>query len=239
MDQTNMHGTAMAELQALVRQTAHALVRRLPDWVRVDDLISAGYEGLLDASRRFRPERGRFFPYARYRIRGEMIDWLRRGDLMSKDARLARNRMERVASRLATELGREPEFEEIALELGLSAAHYEALRVAGATREISLEAVVEANDGQDCFVDGDAVDPCDAASEAEVRARTKAAIETLPERMRRVVVAHCCEGRMLREIGVELGVTESRVCQIFAEARMRLRSELADLAELPAPDPVH
>jgi RNA polymerase sigma factor for flagellar operon FliA len=220
------------EYTPFIRRIASGMVRRLPSQIRVDDLISAGYEGLLDALGRFDPRRadtlGR---YAEYRVRGAMLDELRSLDPLGRDMRGRANRLRDTVHALSQRLGRAPDEQEIADAMGLPVEVYRRLLVEMArTAPASLDHVDATGEMP---ADDDADSPFDTAQRAEVRDRLAEAIEALPERQRLVVTLYYYEDLNLREIGDVLGVTESRVCQIHIEASERLRATLApSVAEL-------
>ncbi|MBI2552219.1 FliA/WhiG family RNA polymerase sigma factor [Candidatus Uhrbacteria bacterium] len=210
----------------LVRRVAYRLVRGLPANVRVDDLISAGYEGLLEAISRFDPARGRRLEqYAEYRIRGAMLDALRELDPLGRDTRARAKQVGAAVHRLAQRLGRAPEQGEIAEEMGMTAEGYhQLLRAVTSASALSLEDLRE--DGVTLPADEETRSPSDAAEFDETRERVARAITKLPKRQRLVLTHYYYKGLKMREIGKILAVTESRVCQIHAEGMQLLRQIL-------------
>lgn len=220
-----------ARYLSLVRRLAYRLARRLPPHVLVDDLISAGCVGLLDALDKFDPTRvERFEQYAEYRIRGAMLDALRALDLLTRDTRGRANKLADTIHALAQELGRLPEEHELAQALGCTVEVYrqllEDLTVAQA---ISLDDLTEEGAAP---ADAQTPDPLDAAEHRQKCERLARAIAQLSERHQFVLMLYYVHDLRLHEIGNLLGVTESRACQLLAEAHTQLREMLADL-ELP------
>ncbi|MGF1465939.1 MAG: RNA polymerase sigma factor FliA [Sandaracinaceae bacterium] len=208
----------------IVRRVAFRLARRLPPHVDVDDLIGAGSEGLLKAARSYDAEKyPRFEPYAETRIRGAILDELRAWDAMTRHGRRRMLEVSRAVSRLSTRLGREPDEEEVAEELGLELADYQRLN-AELARGPALGRLGEVDPDH---VDGGFDDPASLYSEAELKGRLAEAIRKLPERTQTVLALYYQEDCTQAEIGEVLGVTESRVCQILGEAAARLRALLA------------
>jgi RNA polymerase sigma factor FliA len=189
-----------------IEKVARRLARRLPAHVEIDDLISSGVIGLIEAAERYDPERvDRFEAFAEFRIRGAMLDDLRSRDTLSRDMR-----------RLSNELG-----------VGVEELYARQQKLSGSS-------VVGIDDaGPDLLErtgDQTAADPFEQTSRHEMTERLVAGIGHLPEKMQQVLSLYYCENLNLKEIGAVLGVTESRVCQIHGEATKRLRDNLSDLA---------
>ncbi len=208
---------------AIVRRTAFRLARRLPPNVEVGDLIGSGTEGLLKAIERYDPVRyPRFEPYAEARIRGAILDELRAADAMTRHGRRRLAEVTRAIRKLETELGRSPEEEEVAAELGLPMETYQKLTedlargpALGRLGEIDPDDIVSSDD-----------DPVGHIADLELKPRLVAAIQKLPERVQTVLALYYQEECTQAEIGKILGVTESRVCQILGEATARLRAAM-------------
>jgi len=209
-----------------IRRIASQLARRLPRHVRVDDLVSAGCQGLCAALERFDPARVEGFEaYAEARIRGAMLDELRASDPLSRDQRLRAKRIASAAHTLQVRLGRAAAADEIARELGIDLESFWAWQSASATHlasapsgEGDADPVAELSDSR--------AEPADERLYRLERDHAmRHAIASLPERLRRVVALHYEEGLTLRRIGQELGVSESRVCQLEAEAMRLIREQ--------------
>jgi len=213
----------------LVKRIAYHLLARLPASVLVDDLIQAGMIGLMEAARRFDDSQGASFEtYAGIRIRGTMLDELRRGGWLPRTA-LRKLRQITEATRAAErELGGEAPPEAIARQLGMDLDSYYTL-----AREASEFGVVRfadmGNDEDEPWENGvaDASPGPQAQVEADdLRARIAGAVDLLPEREKLVMSLYYEQELNLREIGEVLGVSESRVCQIHGQALLRLRTRL-------------
>src|SRR5689334_4219571 len=213
-----------------IEKVARRLARRLPAHVEIDDLISSGVIGLMEAAERFDPKRvDRFEAFAEFRIRGAMLDDLRARDTLSRDMRRLSNELRDATRRLEAQLGRTPDHEEIAKRLGLGVDELYARQ-----QKLSGSSVVGIDDaGPDLLErtgDQTADDPFEIASRREMMQRLVSGIGQLPEKMQQVLSLYYCDNLNLKEIGAVLGVTESRVCQIHGEATRRLRDSLSDMA---------
>lgn len=215
---------------ALVRSVARRLARRLPPSVDLDDLVSTGTIGLINAVDRFDPSRGvPFEAYAEIRIRGAMIDAVREADWTPRTVRSAGKRLEDTRERIHAATGRDPSASELSELLGVSMSRFQRLRRRVATsRTISIDApagVASTTPLVDALPSDDN-DPLITILDFELRDRLVDAIHTLPERERTVLLMHYEGGLKFREIGATMGVTESRICQIHTRAVERLRTTL-------------
>ncbi len=211
-----------------IEKVARRLARRLPSHVEIDDLISAGVIGLLEAADRFDPARvDRFEAFAEFRIRGAMLDDLRSRDTLSRDMRKLSNELRDATRRLEAQLGHTPDDQEIATHLGVGVEALYARQ-----QKLSGSSVVGFDDaGADLLertADTAADDPFESAARRERFDRLAAEIATLPERMQQVMSLYYCDNLSLKEIGAVLGLTESRVCQIHGQATRRLRASLGE-----------
>ena len=206
----------------IVRRLAFRLARRLPPNVDVGDLIGAGTEGLLKAIESYDASHAaRFETYAESRVRGAILDELRSQDALTRHGRRQFGEVTRAVRKLESRLGRVPEEQEVANELGIDLATYHKMS------EQLARAPALANLG--------AIDPDDVAGEEsttreietrELKAQLVTAVKRLPERTQTVLALYYQEECTLAEIGEILGVTESRVCQILGDANARLRASL-------------
>lgn len=207
----------------IVRRIAMKTVRSLPPSVTIDDVISAGWLGMVEALGRRTPEmtEEHFEAFASYRVRGSILDHLRMLDPMSRKLRGASRKITQVVTELVGRLGRAPEQEEVAGELGVSLEEYQRL-----LSEISEAgfARLELSDLAESAAQEKSPEAITSKRElAEVIAE---AIEKLPERLNMIVGLYYQEECSFREIGEVLGVTESRVCQLHAEAIHLIRAAL-------------
>jgi RNA polymerase sigma factor FliA len=207
----------------LVGHLVREVLAKVPVHVSRDDLTSAGMMALVLAAQGFDPTRG--VPFARYaaiRIRGALLDELRSMDWAARSVRTHAREMESVQHQLAAALGRSPRTDEVAAALGVSVAELDSLKYDVArARTLSLQGFAPET-GPELLAESS------AGPEALLVYREKLgylhqAIEQLPERLRFVVTAYFFEQRQMSDIGAELGVTESRVSQLRAEALRVLR----------------
>ena len=217
--------------QVLVKRIAHHLMARLPDSVQVDDLVQAGMIGLLEAAGKFDNSMGASFEtYAGIRIRGAMLDEVRRGDWIPRSVHRNARAISEATRKVENSTGREAQGTEVASAMGIPLDEFHAMLAdSRGARIFSLEELTEDNP--------DAVDvPGDSEVEGRLieqafRRRLAEAIETLPEREKLVLSLYYDEELNLKEIGAVLGVSESRICQILGSATTRLRARVADWAD--------
>lgn len=215
---------------ALVKRIAYHLVGRLPSSVDVDDLIQAGTIGLLMAGRNFSPDKGaNFETYAGIRIRGAMIDELRKSDWTPRSVHRKVREVSEAIQEIENRTGARARDTEVAEALGISTAEYhEILRDATAAKLFSLDQPAD-DSGDPLQIEGDDEDePSEVLQEQSRRERLVALIEELPERERLIMSLYYDEELNLREIGEVLGISESRVCQIHGQALVRLKAWIED-----------
>jgi RNA polymerase sigma factor for flagellar operon FliA len=206
---------------------------RLPSTVLVDDLIQAGMLGLLEAVKNYDTTQGASFDtYAGIRIRGSMLDEVRRLDWtprsVHKKARIVSDAIREVEN----STGREARESEIAEHLGMDSEEYNhILQDSVGCKTFSVEQLAESGDHAFRDADKDSEEPIDLLGEENFQQALAHAIMGLPERERLVVSLYYDEELNLREIGKVLDVSESRVSQISSQAMLRLRSRLADWHE--------
>lgn len=213
----------------LVKRIGHHLLARLPASVQVDDLLQAGLIGLLEAARNYDGSKGAAFEtYAGIRIRGAMIDEIRRGDWAPRSVHRNGRRIQEAMGRLGKRLGRDPSDQEVAAELEMPLDEYhDALRDGLGSRLFSLEELGHDEQNADDFIAADQPSPEQQVQRDSFRQQLAEAIGALPERERLVLSLYYDEELNLKEIGLVLGVSESRVSQIHSQAAMRLRTRLA------------
>jgi len=215
----------------LVKRIAFHLVSRMPPSVEVDDLIQAGMIGLLDAARHYSPGRGASFEtYAGIRIRGAMLDEVRRADWTPRSVHRGVRDMADAIRRIEHETGAEAKPADIARALGVSLDDYHRLaQDAASCRLFSFEQMHPDGDDNPVDLAPDAGPLPEAEVEDEgFREALARAIDGLPEREKLVLSLYYDEELNLREIGEVLSVTESRVCQIHGQALVRLRARMKE-----------
>lgn len=217
----------------LVKRIAYHLKGRLPDSVQVDDLIQAGMVGLLEAARNYDDGHGATFEtFAGIRIRGAMLDDVRRNDWAPRSSyRKAREVAEAVRT-VENREGRDAHDGEIAAEMGLELEQYHhVLREACGQKLLSFEEMGPDDESALGQLPDERAGVYEALQAEEMRRAVADAIAHLPERERLVMVLYYDEELNLREIGAVLGISESRVCQIHGQAVLRLRARLAEESE--------
>lgn len=215
----------------LVRRMAHHMVARLPASVQVEDLIQAGMIGLLDALGRFEEGQGaQFETYATQRIKGAMLDELRRCDWLPRGIRQIQRRIETAMQKLEHRLGRIPSESEMAREMGLTLEAYQDLLLEARGSQLfyyeDLDADGEGDDYLDRHVTEHAEDPESTLGDQRFRQAVIDGIEKLPEREKLVMGLYYEQDMNFKEIAAVLGVTESRVCQLHSQSIARLRTKL-------------
>lgn len=208
----------------LIDRAARRVAARVGLAHLAEELWSTGALGLLEAARRFEPSRGvRFETFAEHRIRGAMLDELRKMDHLPRRLRADTERVDRGRAALVRQLGREPEADELARHLGLELDQLAELEQLRQPPLPLAEAVAVA---------GEAETADDRVDRARAIGLLVAAIDGLSERLRTVLSLYYVEDLTLKEIAGLLRVSEARVCQLHGEAVKRLRALLADA---PAP----
>ncbi|MCR8956849.1 RNA polymerase sigma factor FliA [Variovorax sp. S2] len=224
--------------QPMVRRMALQMLAKLPASVELDDLIQAGMIGLLDASTRYQDNRGaQFETFASQRIRGAMLDELRASDWGSRNLRQQARKVEQAIQSLEHRLGRPATEGEIAKELKMDLDDYQSLlqEIQGC-QLLYVEDFAQEGESDNPWLDRQARggrpgaddDPLAQLLEAGFRHELVDAIAALPERDQLLLNLYYEEELNLREIGAILEVTQSRVCQLHAQAISRLRANLKD-----------
>ena len=210
----------------LVGHLVREMVARVPAHVNRDDLISAGYAALVSAARGFDDARG--VPFARFaaaRIRGALLDELRGLDWASRSVRQRARRTDTARQELTAELGRTPSLAEVARRLGC-----EVEDIVSADDDVQRAVVFSLQGFATATADNLVTEPSPGPEEILLRRERlgylQHAVEVLPERLRAVVTGYFFQERPMAEIAAELGVTESRVSQLRAEALQLLRDGL-------------
>jgi|SRR5512133_812334 RNA polymerase sigma factor for flagellar operon FliA len=225
----------LVEYAHLVKYITNRLAINLPKSVDRNDLTSAGVLGLIKAVETFEPERGfKFETYAGHKIRGAILDELRALDWVPRSVRQKSRELQRVFAKLENELGRAPYDDEVCESMNITMQEYEEmLAEVTPTTIISLEEAMpdRGSDSKelriiDTIEDPGSDNPLKELGFAEVKEILKDAIMNLPEKEKLVVALYHYEELTLKEIGVVLDITESRVSQIHSKAILKLRSKL-------------
>ncbi|WP_296607235.1 sigma-70 family RNA polymerase sigma factor [Nocardioides sp.] len=212
----------------LVAHVVRETMARVPSHVDRNDLRSAGLVALVTAARSYDPARGvPFVRYAAPRIRGAMVDELRSIDWASRSVRRRSREIEEARARLAATMGEFPDDEAVAAALGLS--NDEVVRAdSEVSRAVVLPLDAGAQQGLADLLPGREPGPAERAEHLERVRYLADAVDELPERMQHVVRGYFLEERPMAELAAELGVTESRISQLRAEALVLLRDALAE-----------
>ncbi|MGI4756728.1 MAG: FliA/WhiG family RNA polymerase sigma factor [Janthinobacterium lividum] len=217
-----------------VRFVARRIHERLPQHVDMEDLVSAGMVGLIDAFAKFdHGKQVQFKSYAQFRIRGAILDSLRTLDWSPRELRRKGRAVEETIRGLTAQFGRAPSEQEIAKGMDLPLSDYQQLLGELKGLEIgslNLERNEDGGDDELSYLPGTESDePLFQCLKGELRQRLIDAIETLPDKERMVLTLYYYEELTMKEIGLTLGVVESRVSQIHSAAVVRLRAMMADL----------
>ncbi|GGB45282.1 RNA polymerase sigma factor FliA [Oceanisphaera marina] len=223
-------GTQLVERHAgLVRRIAHHLLARLPDSVLLDDLIQSGMVGLLEATRNFDASKGASFEtFAGIRIRGAMLDEIRRGDWVPRSVHKHSREVANAIAAVQAREGRNATDREVAEELDVSMeAYYAMLRDTSNGKILDMD---EFESGIDSHIEQHqhADNPFEDMAKQRFQGALSQHIKTLPEREALVLSLYYDEELNLKEIGQILEVSESRVSQIHSQAMHRLRAKLTE-----------
>lgn len=226
------------EIEALVEENlpiassaVAAMLTKVPSWVRRDDLYSAAVMGLFECARRWDSTCGvPFSAFARQRVKGSVLDELRKGDSAPRSVRRALRAEQQAIGELGSELGRTPTDQELAAHIGIDEARLRDARMQ-ATMAWTTPLLLADNPDADpsAMLPDLPPTPEDVLLDRELHGYLKDAVETLPARRREVVERHFLAGEEMKSIAQDWGVTVSRVSQIAAEAVSLLREALTKL----------
>lgn len=203
----------------MARRIAKRVARRLPRSISVDDLIAAAMIGLTEAADRFDETRGEpFVAFAEKRIRGAVLDELRRADFLSRRNRVTASRVRAVIERLEHVTGRRPDELEIAQTLGVSVEYYR--------EHLLMLTQLSFVDVTTCPMASIEDQPEEQTATAELKSKLHRALGELPPRDASLLTLYYLEDKGYAEIGALVGISESRVCQLHGRAIARLREKL-------------
>jgi RNA polymerase sigma factor for flagellar operon FliA len=229
------------DIRKLVEENLHiveAVVRKiapnLPHGVAREEIVSEGIMGLIEAAQKFDSKRGvKFEKWAEIRVRGAIIDYLRKTDIISRPSRLIIKQIAKTIKELQNKLGREPEDEEVAKELGMTLDEYRAeLEKISCLSILSLDEVIfdpDSKEGRKLYeiiTDEHISDPMNFAVNSNLREIIEQALEKLDDKEREVIKMYYLDGFHMKEISKKLKVSESRISQIHSKAILKLRAEL-------------
>lgn len=227
--QQSIDKTELVERHApLVKRIAHHLMVRLPASVIVDDLIQAGMIGLLEAARNFDGSKGASFEtFAGIRIRGSMLDEIRKGDWTPRSVHKNSRAITEAISQVERETGRDARDAEVAERMDVSLSSYhQMLHEVNAGKMMGIEDLGVTEDVLSGDAEKGADNPFEDLLQGSFQKALAHAITTLPEREAIVLSLYYDEELNLREIGEVLEVSESRVSQIHSQAMLKLRSRM-------------
>lgn len=231
-DQYANHNSQRAFLEkysVLVKRIAHHLLGRLPPSVQVEDLIQVGMIGLLEAQKNYDGSKGASFEtYAGIRIRGAMLDDIRRGDWVPRSVHKQNREINQAISELEGELNRDPTDAEVAQHLSMTLAQYHsALTDINCSRLVGIEDLGVSEDAISPEDNDESNAPFQGVADEFFRKALIESIKSLPEREALVLSLYYDEELNLKEIGEVIGVSESRVSQILSQSMQRLRTKLS------------
>ncbi|OUR98633.1 RNA polymerase subunit sigma [Halobacteriovorax marinus] len=228
------------EYAPLIKYIAQRIASRLPSNVELDDLISCGVIGLMDAIEKFDPTRdNKFKTYAEFRIRGSILDELRAQDWVPRSVREKAKLVERAYAKIESAKGSPATDEEMCKELGINQDEfYDLLNKSKSVSVLNIDDSASFNKGDKKLISGLMEDnknsnPFNAVANKGSRDKIKEGIAQLPEKQRLVLSLYYYEDLNLKEIGQVLNVTESRVSQLHTQAIMKLKVKLKSTFDSP------
>lgn len=218
---------------SLVKRIGCHLINRLPASVQLEDLIQAGMIGLLEASRNYDETQGASFEtYAGIRIRGSMLDEIRKNDWAPRSVHRKAREVAAAVREIEHEYGRDARDTEIAKTLDMTIEdYYKILQDNSYHKILSFEDMGSGEDSMLDNVSNSEPSILDGLQREDVRRIVSGAIAGLPERERLVMALYYDEELNLREIGAVMGVSESRVSQIHSQAVIRLQARMSNRSE--------
>mgnify|MGYP002635134831 CR=1 FL=1 len=213
---------------ALVKRIAFHLINRLPPSVQVDDLIQSGMVGLIEASSNFKPSKGASFEtFAGIRIRGAMIDEIRKSDWTPRSVHRKFREVSEAIRKIENETGLDARDADVAQLLGVSLSDYHQILVDSSSAKIHSIELLEENAFDAGIPDSSAHTPDQAFSREEYQRQLVESIKSLPKKEQLVMSMYYDDELNFREIGEVLDVTESRICQLHGQALLRIRSKMS------------
>ena len=214
---------------SLVKRIAYHLLNRLPPSVQIDDLIQAGMVGLLEAASNFDPKMGASFEtFAGIRIRGSMIDEIRRSDWTPRSVHRKYRAVSEAIRKIENDTGEDAKDVDVANALGISLSEYHQILIdSSSSRIYSIETLEE--NTQDSIIPGsDERTPDENLSHDEYQRQLAESIRQLPDKEQLVMSLYYDDELNFREIGEILEVTESRICQLHGQALLRIKSRMSE-----------
>lgn len=212
----------------LVRYVVGRVKVSLPETISIEDIVGYGIEGLINAVERFSPQKNsRFETYALIRIRGGILDKIRSEDFLPRSVRKKIKEIKQVIEDLKQQYGRVPTTMEVAEVMGIEPEKITQIM----SEDITITSIYERRGTSDdsleiidTIEDAQKLNPHDAAEEQDVKSDLQRALMRLPERERVLMVLYYQENLTMKEIGEALNMSESRICQLHAQALMKLKN---------------
>ncbi len=219
----------MVRHASLVKRIAYHLLNRLPPTVQIDDLIQAGMVGLLEAASNFDADMGASFEtFAGIRIRGSMIDEIRRSDWTPRSVHRKFRSVSEAIRKIENETGEDAKDADVALALGISLGDYHQILIDSSSSRIYSIDTMEENTQDAAIPSSSEITPEEAFSQSEYQQQLAEAIRQLPEKEQLVMSLYYDDELNFREIGEILDVTESRICQLHGQALLRVKARMSD-----------
>lgn len=214
---------------SLVKRIAYHLLNRLPPTVQIDDLIQAGMVGLLEAAGNFNPEMGASFEtFAGIRIRGSMIDEIRRSDWTPRSVHRKFRSVSDAIRKIENETGQDANDSDVAQALGISLSEYHQILIDSSSSRIYSIDTMEENTQDAAIPSSSEKAPEEAFSSDEYQRQLAESIRQLPDKEQLVMSLYYDDELNFREIGEILEVTESRICQLHGQAILRIKSRMSE-----------
>ncbi len=219
-----------------IKYTAYRLAYRLPPQMSVEDLVSVGTMGLLDALQRYTEGRVKLNTFTEYRIKGAMLDELRSQDWVPRSLKTKIDQIKKAHHRLEKELDRLPTEEEVAESLAITLdEYYKTLQSASNAVVFSFEDFrdrMHDENGMDvteCIPDRDMKNPLELLEKSSAKEALAQIINRLPEKEKLLLSLYYWEELTMKEIGKVMNLTEGRVCQLHSQAIIRLKAQMHEL----------
>ena len=214
---------------SLVKRIAYHLLNRLPPTVQIDDLIQAGMVGLLEAASNFDAEMGASFEtFAGIRIRGSMIDEIRRSDWTPRSVHRKFRSVSEAIRKIENETGEDAKDVDVASTLGISLGDYHQILIDSSSSRIYSIDTMEENTQDAAIPSSSEITPEEAFSQSEYQQQLAEAVRQLPEKEQLVMSLYYDDELNFREIGEILDVTESRICQLHGQALLRVKARMSE-----------
>jgi RNA polymerase sigma factor for flagellar operon FliA len=214
---------------SLVKRIAYHLLNRLPPTVQIDDLIQAGMVGLLEAASNFDAEMGASFEtFAGIRIRGSMIDEIRRSDWTPRSVHRKFRSVSEAIRKIENDTGEDAKDADVASALGISLGDYHQILIDSSSSRIYSMDTMEENTQDAAIPSSSEITPEEAFSQSEYQQQLAEAVRQLPDKEQLVMSLYYDDELNFREIGEILDVTESRICQLHGQALLRVKARMSE-----------